>query len=167
MSRISDLVHLPFDLKMKLMENKIERGIGQGLIDTVKDTALGIIETVQHPIQTSVGIYDALSNWNLTSALLAQSISDSFERNMVHGDAYTRSRWITYAVATIVTSVIGTKGIDKVGKATDVAKLGSMASGTATKVGKVAGEWTQVKVNQAASRVSGNMSYFEMPRLEN
>ncbi|TGA99851.1 hypothetical protein E4665_02580 [Sporolactobacillus shoreae] len=53
---------LPFDLKMKLVENKIERGIGQGLIDTVKDTALGIIETVQHPIQTSVGIYGTLSN---------------------------------------------------------------------------------------------------------
>ncbi|WP_167815082.1 hypothetical protein [Sporolactobacillus shoreae] len=54
----------------------------------------------------------------------------------MYGDAYTRSRWITYAVTMIATSVVGTKGIDKVGKAADVAKLGSLASGTVTKWAK-------------------------------
>ena len=35
---------------------------------------------------------------------------------MVNGDTYSRARWVSYAVGTVVTSVVGTKGVGAVSK---------------------------------------------------
>ncbi|MFX3619114.1 MAG: hypothetical protein ACE3JK_16540 [Sporolactobacillus sp.] len=53
----------------------------------------------------------------------AEALVQPYDKNMVHGNTYTRTQWITYAVATIALSLLGTKGIDKMGKMVDVGKL--------------------------------------------
>ena len=47
---------------------------------------------------------------------------------MVNGDAYSRSRWVTYAIGTVVTSVVGTKGAGSLTKADVAGKVTSKVS---------------------------------------
>ncbi|MDJ1632108.1 hypothetical protein QNN00_25915 [Bacillus velezensis] len=42
---------------------------------------------------------------------------------MVNGDTYSRARWVSYAVGTVVTSVVGTKGVGAVSKTGTAAKV--------------------------------------------
>ncbi|GGL43258.1 hypothetical protein [Sporolactobacillus putidus] len=88
------------------------------LWDTVTTSPVEVLGNVVnasiHPVRT----YD----------IIKTAIVQSYERDMVHGNAYTRSRWITYALAMVATSVVGTKGVDKVGKAADLAELSSQAN---------------------------------------
>gem|GEM_PF-4225405 len=62
----------------------------------------GTIQAIKHPIKT----YDYLS----------QSITDSFERDVINGDAESRAQWISYALGNVVLSVVGTKGLGAVTK---------------------------------------------------
>jgi len=62
-----------------------------------------LLQAIAHPIET----YDYIS----------KSISDSFVRDVINGDAESRARWISYATGTVVTSVVGTKGAGAVSKA--------------------------------------------------
>ncbi|MBO2536949.1 HNH/ENDO VII family nuclease [Rummeliibacillus suwonensis] len=62
----------------------------------------GTIQAIKHPIET----YDYLS----------QSIADSFERDVINGDAESRAKWISYALGNIVLSAVGTKGLGAVSK---------------------------------------------------
>ncbi|MDQ7862733.1 hypothetical protein RCO48_22020 [Peribacillus frigoritolerans] len=71
------------------------------------ETVEGVANSIMHPVKT----YKYIS----------KSISDSYERDMVNGDAYSRAHWVSYALGTVVTSVVGTKGagaITKTGVAT-------------------------------------------------
>ncbi|MBD1381548.1 RNase A-like domain-containing protein [Metabacillus arenae] len=60
---------------------------------------------------------------------IVAAISDSYERDMVNGDTYSRAHWVTYALGTVVTSVVGTKG------AGAVTKTGAVAAKTAATTG--------------------------------
>ncbi|MCL1632764.1 T7SS effector LXG polymorphic toxin [Sporolactobacillus sp. CPB3-1] len=119
---------LPPDVRMHFLNDRINRGITQGLIDTGKDVVYGFIDMARDPLKAAANTVMALWNWRQTSALIAQAIAESYDKDMVHGDAYTRSRWISYAFATLVTSVAGTKGVDKIGKAAKAGKIGKAAS---------------------------------------
>ncbi len=80
-----------------------------GLWDFIIDpgeTLSALENAVLHPVKT----YDAVS----------AAIEESYQKDMVNGDAYSRSRWVTYAIGTVVTSVVGTKGAGSLTKA-DVA----------------------------------------------
>ncbi|WP_326977135.1 T7SS effector LXG polymorphic toxin [Bacillus inaquosorum] len=111
-------------LETAKQEAKILKGIGEGLYDFGKDTALGVKDMILHAPETINSVYkflnsspsQQLATVTFTGINIWAALSDSWKRDMVNGDAESRSRWITYSLATVVTALIGTKGIDKVGK---------------------------------------------------
>lgn len=99
----------------------ITKGIGVGLYDVGKDFVTGVWDFVSDPGETVEGVANSIMHPIQTYKYISKSISDSYERDMVNGDAYSRSHWVTYALGTVVTSVVGTKGagaITKTGVAT-------------------------------------------------
>ncbi|MFJ7929007.1 ribonuclease YeeF family protein [Peribacillus sp. NPDC096448] len=99
----------------------IAKGIGVGLYDVGKDFVTGVWDFVTDPGETVEGVANSIMHPIQTYKYISKSISDSYERDMVNGDAYSRSHWVTYALGTVVTSVVGTKGagaITKTGVAT-------------------------------------------------
>ncbi|MDF2904357.1 MAG: hypothetical protein K0S25_1995, partial [Bacillus sp. (in: firmicutes)] len=142
---------LPPDVRMHLLNDQINLGITQGLIDTGKDIVYGFIDMAQDPLKTATSTVMALWNWRQTSALIAQAIAESYNKDMVHGDAYTRSRWVTYALATLVTSVVGTKGVGQVSKVANLEKFGTSAK----KIGTLAKTNVAEHVSKAADKING------------
>ncbi|WP_260287070.1 T7SS effector LXG polymorphic toxin [Peribacillus aracenensis] len=99
----------------------IAKGIGVGLFDVGKDFVTGVWDLVTNPRETVEGVANSIMHPIQTYKYISKSISDSYERDMVNGDAYSRSHWVTYALGTVVTSVVGTKGagaLTKTGVAT-------------------------------------------------
>ncbi|RYL87082.1 hypothetical protein [Sporolactobacillus sp. THM19-2] len=80
----------------------------------------------------------------------------SFDKEMVHGNAYTRTRWVTYALTTLATSVFGTKSVDKLSKTAKAGKTGEAAgkASTAIKTTRTRGtEWVNQKLDQWRSPI--------------
>ncbi|MDM5298047.1 T7SS effector LXG polymorphic toxin [Bacillus pumilus] len=122
--------NLSYDQKMyysQLLQIKAQEDASNGIIDGVKGAAVGIYDVAK---DTVVGIYDlvtdpggavesvvtAVSHPIETSKAIGKAISDSYERDMVNGDAYSRAHWVSYATGTVVTSIFGTKGLGSVSK---------------------------------------------------
>jgi predicted ribonuclease toxin of YeeF-YezG toxin-antitoxin module len=141
--------HLPIEEKIEFIKLKLKYGAGLMVMDTV--TGVGYM--FRHPIRTA----EAFMHWNQTSAYLAQGIQDSFEKNMVHGDASTRAQWIGYASATIASFFIGTKGLDKVSKAGRAAEtIGSVENVSRTvkvakTIGKGAGQSSKIETDEIST----------------
>ncbi|MFJ7306268.1 T7SS effector LXG polymorphic toxin [Peribacillus frigoritolerans] len=110
----------------------IAKGIGVGLYDVGKDFVTGVWDFVTDPGETVEGVANSIMHPVQTYKYISKSISDSYERDMVNGDAYSRSHWVTYALGTVVTSVIGTKGAGAITK-TGVATTKAAAINGATK----------------------------------
>ncbi|MCU6602704.1 T7SS effector LXG polymorphic toxin [Peribacillus frigoritolerans] len=115
----------------------ITKGIGVGLYDVGKDFVTGVWDFVTDPGETVEGVANSIMHPIQTYKYISKSISDSYERDMVNGDAYSRSHWVTYALGTVVTSVVGTKGAGAVAK-TGVATTKAAAVKGATKVKELA-----------------------------
>lgn len=99
----------------------IAKGIGVGLYDVGKDFVTGVWDFVTDPGETVEGVANSIMHPIKTYKYISKSISDSYERDMVNGDAYSRAHWVSYALGTVVTSIVGTKGagaITKTGVAT-------------------------------------------------
>ncbi|MGG3476460.1 T7SS effector LXG polymorphic toxin [Peribacillus frigoritolerans] len=105
---------------MQLEEAKqttdIAKGIGVGLFDVGKDLVTGVWDFVTDPGETVEGVANSIMHPIQTYKYISKSISDSYERDMVNGDAYSRAHWVSYALGTVVTSVVGTKGAGAVAK---------------------------------------------------
>ncbi|WP_191565934.1 T7SS effector LXG polymorphic toxin [Metabacillus idriensis] len=105
-------------IKASKQQGEIVKGVGAGLWEFTKDTATGLWNVLMTPPEQV--LYDmglAVINYDETIAQISEAIASSYERDMVNGNDYTRARWVTYAIATVGTSLVGTKGVDKVGKA--------------------------------------------------
>ncbi|MFE3977150.1 MULTISPECIES: T7SS effector LXG polymorphic toxin [unclassified Peribacillus] len=94
----------------------IAKGIGVGLFDVGKDFVTGVWDFVTDPGETVEGVANSIMHPIQTYKYISKSISDSYERDMVNGDAYSRAHWVSYALGTVVTSVVGTKGAGAVAK---------------------------------------------------
>lgn len=94
----------------------IAKGIGVGLFDVGKDFVTGIWDLVTDPGQAVEGVANSILHPIQTYKYISKAISDSYERDMINGDAYSRSHWVTYALGTVVTTVVGTKGAGAVAK---------------------------------------------------
>ncbi|QNK48663.1 HNH endonuclease [Brevibacterium sp. PAMC23299] len=94
----------------------IAKGIGVGLYDVGKDFVTGVWDFVTDPGETVEGLANSIMHPIKTYKYISKSISDSYERDMVNGDAYSRAHWVSYALGTVVTSVVGTKGAGAVAK---------------------------------------------------
>ncbi|CAH0146925.1 putative ribonuclease YokI [Peribacillus frigoritolerans] len=94
----------------------IAKGISVGLYDVGKDFVTGVWDFVTDPGETVEGVANSIMHPIKTYKYISKSISDSYERDMVNGDAYSRAHWVSYALGTVVTSVVGTKGAGAVAK---------------------------------------------------
>jgi hypothetical protein len=94
----------------------IAKGIGVGLYDVGKDFVTGVWDFVTDPGETVEGVANSIMHPIKTYKYISKSISDSYERDMVNGDAYSRAHWVSYALGTVVTSLVGTKGVGAVAK---------------------------------------------------
>src|SRR5699024_1711425 len=90
-----------------------------------------------HPIQTYQSMKHMVLHPVETEKYMGNAIAESYNRDMVNGDAESRSHWVTYTLGT----VLGTKGAGNAVKST---KVGASAS-------KAAKESVQAVTNQASS----------------
>ncbi|MEK5340604.1 hypothetical protein NSQ19_12985 [Weizmannia sp. FSL W8-1119] len=58
---------------------------------------------------------------------MGQTVQNAFERDVIHGDAKSRTEFFTYGLASIGISLLGDKGLSKLGTAAKVAKTGNLA----------------------------------------
>ncbi|MED4905638.1 T7SS effector LXG polymorphic toxin [Parageobacillus thermoglucosidasius] len=94
----------------------ILKGVGVGIFDTGKDFVAGLYDFVTNPVRTIEGFIHAVIHPVDTVKYISKAIQDSFERDMVNGDAYSRAHWVTYALGIIATSIAGTKGAGSITK---------------------------------------------------
>ncbi|MGX4294632.1 T7SS effector LXG polymorphic toxin [Bacillus sp. JK62] len=112
----------------------ILKGAGVGLYDVGKDTVTGLWQLISKPDEVVEGIIGAVAHPINTYNAISTAIEESYQKDMVNGDAYSRSRWVTYAIGTVVTSVIGTKGAGSLTKADVAGKVTSKVSKASSKV---------------------------------
>jgi len=100
---------------------KVWDGIVDGAGDAVGDTidgikALGDWETWKSMGYTVTHLDEALpAMWN--------ALSDSFNKDVINGDAETRARWGSYALTQIGLGLLGDKGVSKAAKLAQGAKF--------------------------------------------
>ncbi|WP_017551812.1 LXG domain-containing protein [Heyndrickxia coagulans] len=58
---------------------------------------------------------------------MGQAVQNAFERDVIHGDAKSRTEFFTYGLTSIGISLIGDKGLSKLGTATKAVKAGKLA----------------------------------------
>ncbi|MEH7230554.1 DNA/RNA non-specific endonuclease, partial [Bacillus safensis] len=135
--------NLSYDQKMyysQLLQVKAQEGASEGFVDVVKGAAVGLYDVAK---DTVVGIYDlvtdpggavesvvtAVSHPIETSKAIGKAISDSFQKEVIDGDAYSRSHWFAYATGSLAEIVFGSKGTGA------ITKTGTTAAKTTVKKG--------------------------------
>ncbi|RDY88555.1 T7SS effector LXG polymorphic toxin [Bacillus amyloliquefaciens] len=112
----------------------IIKGAGVGLYDVGKDTVTGLWQLITKPDEVVEGIVGAVAHPVNTYNAISTAIEESYQKDMVNGDAYSRSKWVTYAIGTVVTSVVGTKGAGTLTKADVAGKVTSKVSKASQKL---------------------------------
>ncbi|KLV22470.1 T7SS effector LXG polymorphic toxin [Bacillus altitudinis] len=103
------------------------KGAAVGLYDVAKDTVTGIYDLVTDPGGAVESVVTAVSHPIETSKAIGKSISDSFQKEVIDGDAYSRSHWFAYATGSLAEIVFGSKG------AGAITKTGTTAAKTTVK----------------------------------
>ncbi|MGZ9696600.1 ribonuclease YeeF family protein [Bacillus safensis] len=122
-------------LQIKAQEEATEgfvdvvKGAAVGLYDVAKDTVVGIYDLVTDPGGAVESVVTAVSHPIETSKAIGKSISDSFQKEVIDGDAYSRSHWFAYATGSLAEIVFGSKG------AGAITKTGTTAAKTTVKKG--------------------------------
>lgn len=107
----------------------VVKGAAVGLYDVAKDTVVGIYDLVTDPGGAVESVVTAVSHPIETSKAIGKSISDSFQKEVIDGDAYSRSHWFAYATGSLAEIVFGSKG------AGAITKTGTTAAKTTVKKG--------------------------------
>lgn len=131
---------------------ELVKGVGTGLYDAGKDFVVGLWDTITNPKATVEGLVNAVTNPIETYNTIKTAISQSYERDMVNGDANSRGHWVAYAIGTVATSIVGTKG------ANALVKTGTTAARAA--VPKVV-----FATNNASSSLANLLPYTPRPQL--
>ncbi|MCY8822896.1 ribonuclease YeeF family protein [Bacillus atrophaeus] len=106
----------------------IVKGVGVGLYDVGKDTVTGIWDFITDPGETLSALGNAVIHPVKTYDAISAAIEESYQKDMVNGDAYSRSRWVTYAVGSVAAAIVGTKGAGAINKADAAGKVINKAS---------------------------------------
>ncbi|MEK4376929.1 T7SS effector LXG polymorphic toxin [Bacillus sp. FSL R5-0434] len=109
------------------------KGVAVGLYDSGKDAVTGLWDMVTDPGGTVEAITGAVAHPIKTYEAISAAIEESYQKDMVNGDTYSRARWVSYAVGTVVTSVVGTKGVGAVSKTGTAAKVTTKVKKAASK----------------------------------
>ncbi|WP_426982901.1 T7SS effector LXG polymorphic toxin [Bacillus cabrialesii] len=112
------------------------KGVVVGLYDSGKDAVTGLWDMVTDPGGTVEAITGAVAHPIKTYEAISAAIEESYQKDMVNGDTYSRARWVSYAVGTVVTSVVGTKGVGAVSKTGTAAKVTTKVKTAASKSAK-------------------------------
>ncbi|KFI01397.1 hypothetical protein JN25_19350 [Bacillus sp. BSC154] len=112
----------------------IVKGVGVGLYDVGKDTVTGIWDFITDPGETLSALGNAVLHLVKTYDAISAAIEESYQKDMVNGDAYSRSRWVTYAVGSVAVAVFGTKGAGAINKADAAGKVINKASQAGKKI---------------------------------
>ncbi|MCY8922018.1 HNH/ENDO VII family nuclease, partial [Bacillus atrophaeus] len=116
---------------------EVIKGAGVGVYDVGKDTVTGLWDIVTKPDEVIEGIVGAVSHPVDTYNAISTAIEESYQKDMVNGDAYSRARWVTYALGTTVTAVVGTKGAGAITKADVAGKVTTQVSKAGQKLKNV------------------------------
>ncbi|WEZ07864.1 YwqJ-related putative deaminase [Priestia flexa] len=88
---------------------------------------------VQHPVETAESIDEGVKAvWDDPKGVaktIGNEMKDSWNEQVINGDAKSRGHYFSYLTANVAMSIVGTKGADKLAKATKLEQL----SGAATK----------------------------------
>ncbi|MDC6143650.1 ribonuclease YeeF family protein [Bacillus subtilis] len=112
----------------------IVKGVGVGLYDVGKDTVTGIWDFITDPGETLSALGNAIIHPVKTYDAISAAIEESYQKDMVNGDAYSRSRWVTYAIGSVAVAVVGTKGAGAINKADAAGKVINKASQAGKKI---------------------------------
>ncbi|MGG0066171.1 ribonuclease YeeF family protein [Bacillus subtilis] len=112
----------------------IVKGVGVGLYDVGKDTVTGLWDFITDPGETLSALGNAVIHPVKTYDAISAAIEESYQKDMVKGDAYSRSRWVTYAIGSVAAAVIGTKGAGAINKADAAGKVINKASQAGKKI---------------------------------
>ncbi|MGG0773984.1 ribonuclease YeeF family protein [Bacillus rugosus] len=112
----------------------IVKGVGVGLYDVGKDTVTGIWDFITDPGETLSALGNAVLHPVKTYDAVSAAIEESYQKDMVNGDAYSRSRWVTYAIGSVAAAVVGTKGAGAINKADAAGKVINKASQAGKKI---------------------------------
>ncbi|RJS57249.1 hypothetical protein CJ481_15820 [Bacillus subtilis] len=112
----------------------IVKGVGVGLYDVGKDTVTGIWDFITDPGETLSALGNAIIHPMKTYDAISAAIEESYQKDMVNGDAYSRSRWVTYAIGSVAAALVGTKGAGAINKADAAGKVINKASQAGKKI---------------------------------
>ncbi|MEC0321714.1 ribonuclease YeeF family protein [Bacillus subtilis subsp. subtilis] len=112
----------------------IVKGVGVGLYDVGKDTLTGLWDFITDPGETLSALGNAVIHPVKTYDAISAAIEESYQKDMVNGDAYSRSRWVTYAIGSVAAAVVGTKGAGAINKADAAGKVINKASQAGKKI---------------------------------
>lgn len=88
----------------------------KGIEDALGDELLGIVNVALHPINTINDTIEALSNPARTFNAIKQTISDSWNTNVVNGDGNSQAELYRNVMGHGMFAFAGTKGVDKLAK---------------------------------------------------
>jgi len=127
---------------MGLQQTQKSKGKFDATVDVAKNTYNDVKKLVTDPIGVVKETTDSLKNFAsdplLAVKTIAGSIEDSIEKDVIHGNNYSRAYWGTKVTLNTATAVVGTKGV-----------------GTLTKVGKTSTGVTSVKSTTSSSSSKG------------
>ncbi|WP_139151024.1 MULTISPECIES: hypothetical protein [unclassified Lysinibacillus] len=127
---------------MGLQQTQKSKGKFDATVDVAKNTYNDVKKLVTDPIGVVKETTDSLKNFAshplLAVKTIAGSIKDSIEKDVIHGNNYSRAYWGTKVTLNTATAVVGTKGV-----------------GTLTKVGKTSTGVTSVKSTTSSSSSKG------------
>ncbi|MCO1604048.1 RHS repeat-associated core domain-containing protein [Desulfosporosinus nitroreducens] len=110
---------------------------GLGVWDTGKSTVIGLKEMVTHPIDTAEGIINAAAHPVVTSKAIWNQVSNSYEENVINGDANSSARFTGRAVSEALLLVVGPKGLDKLSKAEKVGAEAAEVGNETARIGRL------------------------------
>ncbi|MCM3538440.1 hypothetical protein [Priestia endophytica] len=121
------------------------KGIGDGAGDALSDTWDGIVSFAKHPVDSTVntakGVYEAGKHLIRTYNTVKDGVVTAVDKKLIHGDAYSRSHFFSYAGTEVGLAALGDKG----------AGLAVKGAGAVSKTAKGMKEVHKVTVNQKAS----------------
>ncbi|SMF36553.1 hypothetical protein SAMN06296056_1021139 [Priestia filamentosa] len=120
------------------------KGIGDGAGDALSDTWDGIVSFAKHPVDSTVntakGVYEAGKHPIRTYNTVKDGVVTVVDEKLIHGDAYSRSHFFSYAGTEVGLAALGDKG----------AGLAVKGAGAVSKTAKGMKEVHKVTVNQKA-----------------
>ncbi len=102
-------------------------GISTGVVDGVVDAWDGFVALGDK--ETWLNMKDTIVNYEETLPAAWNALSDSFMNEFWNGDMKSREHYAAYAITSLLTGFIGSKGLDKIGQVGKASAMTSLIKG--------------------------------------